>query len=65
VLSGEITARVEPPSEVDTPMLAGKGLVLSGVGNPRAVGNVVELPVQLLHEATNEQLELTLSIRIG
>jgi len=63
--SGVYTARVEPPPEAATPMLAGKGLVLSGVGNPRAVGNVVELPVQLLHEATNEQLELTLSIRIG
>jgi hypothetical protein len=71
----ELTARVEPKNEVTTPTVTpvitpvmvapGKGMSVAGVGNPRAVGNLVELPIQLVHEATNELVEITVSIRVG
>ena len=71
----ELTARVDAPPDMTSPTITpvitpvmvtpGKGMAVAGVGNPRAIGNLVELPIQLVHEATNELVELTISIRVG
>jgi signal recognition particle receptor subunit beta len=54
-----------PATENRAASVAAKGFVVSGVGQARAQGNEIRLPVHLLHEESGEavELELTLSLR--